>query len=61
MTEIIKFLEIIGTIAFSVSGSLVAIGTSLDLFGVVFLGCITAVGGGVLRDIILGISPPAVF
>ncbi len=61
MTEIIKILEIIGTVAFAVSGALVAIGASLDIFGVVFIGCITAFGGGIMRDLILGIHPPAVF
>lgn len=61
MAEIIKILEITGTIAFAISGALVAIGSSLDIFGVVFLGCITAVGGGILRDTILGIHPPLVF
>ena len=61
MTEIIKLLEIIGTIAFAISGALVAIGASLDIFGVVFIGCITAFGGGIMRDLILGITPPAIF
>ncbi len=61
MNEIMKVLEIIGTVAFAVSGALVAIGASLDIFGVIFVGCITAVGGGILRDILLGINPPAIF
>ncbi len=61
MTEIIKILEITGTIAFALSGSLVAISSGLDIFGVVFLACITAFGGGMVRDILLGITPPAVF
>lgn len=43
------------------SGALVAIGANLDIFGVVFVGCITAVGGGMVRDIILGINPPSAF
>lgn len=54
-------MEIIGTIAFAVSGALVAIGANLDMFGVVFVGCITAVGGGIVRDILLGINPPTIF
>ncbi len=61
MTEFIKFLEIIGTIAFALSGALVAIGANLDIFGVVFVGCITAVGGGVTRDLLIGIHPPMIF
>lgn len=61
MTEIIKTLEIIGTVAFAVSGALIAIGARLDIFGVVFIGCTTAFGGGIIRDLILGINPPTVF
>ena len=54
-------MEWIGTIAFAVSGALIAVSNSLDLFGVIFLGCITAVGGGILRDILLEQCPPAIF
>ena len=61
MIEIIKIMEIIGTIAFAVSGALVAINANMDIFGVVFVGCITAVGGGIVRDLLLGINPPAIF
>lgn len=61
MNNLVDFLEIIGTIAFSISGSLVAIGANLDIFGVVFVGYVTSVGGGIVRDISLGISPPAIF
>ncbi len=61
MAEFIKILEIIGTIAFSVSGALIAVGAGLDIFGVVFVGCITAFGGGMIRDILLGIYPPMIF
>ena len=61
MAEIIKIMEIIGTIAFALSGALVAISSGLDIFGVVFLACITAFGGGVVRDILLGLNPPAIF
>ncbi len=58
---IINLMEIIGTIAFSISGALVAISCSLDLFGVVTVGCITAVGGGLIRDVILNNEPPYIF
>ena len=47
---IIIAMEYIGTVAFAVSGTLVAIACSLDLFGVLTVGCITAVGGGIIRD-----------
>lgn len=54
-------LEVIGTIAFAISGSLTGIRKKLDLFGVIFLAITTAVGGGVFRDILIGITPPTAF
>ncbi|MGI5887784.1 MAG: trimeric intracellular cation channel family protein [Oscillospiraceae bacterium] len=53
--------EYIGTVAFSASGALLAIERDLDLLGVVVLGVTTAVGGGTLRDMLLGIVPPQMF
>ena len=58
---ILLVLEIIGTIAFAISGAYVAIKAKLDVFGVVFIGCITAVGGGMTRDILIGHTPPQIF
>lgn len=60
-TTIILIMEIIGTIAFAVSGALIAVRCGLDLFGVLLVGCITAVGGGIMRDVFLGKTPPAAF
>lgn len=54
-------IEIIAIASFSVSGAVVAIDKGLDIFGVVFIGVIAALGGGVLRDLILGIFPPIMF
>ena len=53
--------ELVGTIAFSISGAMLAIQRQLDLFGVVFLGSITAIGGGITRDLLLGQIPPQSF
>lgn len=58
---LIYCMEWIGTVAFAVSGALVAIGSGLDLFGVIIVGSITAVGGGIMRDLLLGAAPPRVF
>lgn len=58
---VILVMEVIGTVAFAVSGALVAITRSLDLFGVIFVGCITSVGGGILRDLLMGQFPPSIF
>lgn len=53
--------EIIGIIAFAISGAIVGIKKQFDIFGIIVLGVITAVGGGALRDITLGIIPPTMF
>lgn len=53
--------EILGTVAFAISGAMVAISKKMDIFGVAILGMTTAVGGGIIRDLILGITPPAAF
>lgn len=50
-------IDILGTIAFSISGVLVAMDKKLDLFGVFIVAFVTAVGGGTLRDILIGNSP----
>ncbi|MDO4355009.1 MAG: trimeric intracellular cation channel family protein [Clostridia bacterium] len=53
--------EWIGTVAFAISGAATAVERGLDLFGVLFMGLITAMGGGVIRDLLLGRVPPALF
>lgn len=60
LDTIIMILEIIGTVAFAVSGSMTAMKRRLDVLGTVILGVITACGGGMLRDIILN-EIPALF
>lgn len=57
--HIIFFLELIGTIAFAASGAMTGIRRDMDVFGVCVLGVITAVGGGMTRDVILGYVPGA--
>ena len=59
--DLIFILEIVGTIAFAVSGAYTAIVKEMDIFGVAVLGMTTAVGGGIIRDLILGITPPMAF
>ena len=58
-TLVVLIIELIGTIAFSISGAMVAIRKRMDIFGVLVLGVITAVGGGMMRDVILGKTPSA--
>ena len=59
--DIVLFLELIGTVAFSVSGAITGLKKKMDILGVGILGLTTAVGGGVIRDLILGITPPNTF
>ena len=55
-------LDLIGTFAFALTGALTALRAArLDIVGVVTLGMITALGGGVIRDVFLGSLPPATF
>jgi len=61
MDGIILALEIIGTIAFAVSGAMVSINKRLDIFGVIFCAVVTALGGGVLRDMLIANLPPVMF
>lgn len=62
ISEIIVFvIEMIGTVAFASSGAMVGIRKNMDVFGVTFLGITTAVGGGIIRDLVLGITPPGTF
>ena len=60
--QLITFImEMLGTVAFAASGAMVAVDRAMDIFGVIVLGVTTAVGGGAIRDVILGIVPPAMF
>ena len=50
-------IDILGTIAFAISGVLVALDKRLDLFGVLIIAFVTAIGGGTLRDLLIGNTP----
>lgn len=60
-TQLIFILEIIGTIAFAVSGVLAGIERKMDILGLLVMAITTATGGGILRDLVLGITPPSAF
>ena len=59
--SLLLVFELIGTVAFSVSGAMTGLRKNMDLFGVAILGLTTAVGGGMVRDLILGNTPPVMF
>lgn len=52
--------DMTGTIAFAVSGAVVGISRRMDIFGITVLAVLTAVGGGMVRDVLVGIFPPTV-
>lgn len=54
-------MELAGTAAFAVSGAMLGIRKRMDIFGICIMGLVTACGGGMLRDLFLGILPPAMF
>ena len=55
--EIIYLIDILGTFAFAISGALVALDKKFDIFGVIIIAFVTAVGGGMLRDILINAHP----
>ena len=55
------FFEIAGTIAFAISGALVGISRRMDIFGILVLALSTAIGGGIIRDVLVGNIPPNSF
>jgi len=56
---LLLFLDLVGIAVFGVSGALTGVSKSLDLFGVLFLSVATALGGGFLRDALIGATPAA--
>lgn len=58
MLFIWTFFEIVGTIAFAISGALVGISRRMDIFGMLVLALSTAIGGGIIRDVLVGNIPP---
>ena len=61
MSVIFAAAELIGTVAFAVSGALTAIQKRMDILGVVVLSIVTAMGGGALCDVLMGCTPPRMF
>lgn len=62
MVETVLFIiDIFGTIVFAISGAIVAMRKDMDLFGMCMMALATATGGGIIRDMILGRTPPVIF
>lgn len=58
-TTLLLVLDVVGIAVFAVSGALAAVDKKLDLFGVIFLSVATGIGGGFIRDALLGATPAA--
>lgn len=58
---IMIFIENVGIIAFAISGAVVAARKDMDIFGINLLAMVTATGGGLVRDLIINNTPPAMF
>lgn len=61
MDSFVFVMDVLGTIAFAISGAVVAIQKKMDIFGVCILALTTATGGGAIRDILIGKVPPMMF
>lgn len=59
--NLLGIFDLIGTIAFAISGAFVGIRKEMDIFGVNVLAITTACGGGLMRDLIIGHVPPRMF
>jgi len=55
--SLFNVLDILGTIAFAISGALSAMNRRLDLFGIFIIAFVTAIGGGTIRDVLIGSTP----
>lgn len=56
---LVRVLDLVGTFVFAVSGAALGVERDLDLFGVLVLAFVTAVVGGITRDVLIGVVPPA--
>lgn len=62
LSDLLFFIaEMVGIVAFALSGAMTALKYDMDLLGVPFLAAVTALGGGVLRDVLIGRFPPVMF
>lgn len=59
MSFALQLFDLIGIFVFALSGGVLAVRHRLDLFGVLVLSCVTAVTGGIVRDVLIGAIPPA--
>ncbi len=61
MDLLVLIMELLGIVVYASSAAMTALKKGFDLFGVIMLGLITSVGGGLIRDLVLGNTPPVIF
>ncbi|MCX8084293.1 MAG: trimeric intracellular cation channel family protein [Calditerrivibrio sp.] len=61
MNNLLYILDLVGTVAFAISGALAGVRKKMDLYGIFVLSLVTAVGGGTIRDVLVGRIPPFIF
>jgi uncharacterized membrane protein YeiH len=61
LNPVLQVLDLVGVFAFATSGALVAVRREFDLIGMFVLAGVTALGGGVVRDLVIGAAPPVAF
>jgi uncharacterized membrane protein YeiH len=60
-STVLLVADLVGVAVFAASGGSAGVAKRLDVFGVVFVGCVAALGGGVLRDVVIDVFPPLAF
>ena len=59
LTVAISVIDVLGTLAFALSGALLGVRKRFDLFGILFLSFVAGITGGLMRDVLIGALPPA--
>ncbi len=59
--SLLFLFDMIGTFSFAISGAMVGVKKNMDIFGIVVLGIVTAIGGGTIREVFIGQFPPFAF
>ncbi len=59
ISEFLKALDLVGTFVFAISGAVSGVRHRIDLFGVLVLSFVAATAGGIVRDVLIGATPPA--
>jgi len=59
--RLLYLFDLLGTVAFAISGAVAGVRKNFDLYGIIVLALVTAVGGGTIRDVLVGRIPPFIF